>query len=100
MKADQRGTRAAVASVAWREGDAEPPHLAIEGIAPDPELLRDAADVAVVQLDLLQQRATLRLLQGIQALGLGRQLAFRGRLALRLAHAVIGGQAAAIEAVA
>src|ERR1700722_16392850 len=51
-----------------RECDIEPPHLPIKRVASDAELLRDPADVAVVDVDLTQQRGALRLLQWVGGL--------------------------------
>src|SRR5262247_1177916 len=60
---------ASVLGILGGPGDAQAVHLAVDGVAADAEVARDVADVAVLLLELAQQRRALGLAERVEPLG-------------------------------
>src|SRR5205807_5291010 len=77
--------------------DVQPMHFPVERVAPDAELARDVADVAMLKIELPEQRLALRSSERVERVRLGKRGPAFGR---PRAKAVLGRQVSHVELVA
>src|SRR5438270_8399399 len=77
--------------------DVQPMHFPVERVAPDAELARDVADIAMLKIELPEQRLALRSSERVERIRLGKRSPGFGR---PRAKAVLGRQVSRVEVVA